>query len=196
MFLKISTLRELCTTSATFVWFIPSVDGHGNSNYSFLRIVQHMYHIYMVCHQCGYRHVSLKYHLLRIVHHRYHICTVYPVWIRMCVFTLQYLVGIVHHRYHLDLVCQQCGCGHQTKIRYKTCATMSHFNRLLIVQVFTFTATLKTFPLRTFTIFIFFIFTTAWMHTCVFNVILRKTLRHNQECIQDWKYSARHVNQR
>ncbi|KAK2147381.1 hypothetical protein NP493_3468g00000 [Ridgeia piscesae] len=46
-----------------------------------------MYHICRVSHLCAYGHVSSNYHFLRIVHHRYHICMVCPhMWLRTCFF--------------------------------------------------------------------------------------------------------------
>ena len=51
---------------------------HVSSNYHFVRIVHHRYHICRVYAQCGYGYVSSNYHFLRIVHRRYHICMVFP----------------------------------------------------------------------------------------------------------------------
>ena len=131
--------------------------GHVSSNYHFGRIVLHMYHIYMVSPLCGYGHVSPYYHYVRIVHNRYHICMVYA----------------------------QCGYRYGSSnyhfVKKKKCTTSATFKSFLnstsvyIHSHSEYTSTATLFPFTK-------VCTTVWKHTGVYNVILHKTLRHNQQC--------------
>ncbi|KAK2139811.1 hypothetical protein NP493_6173g00000 [Ridgeia piscesae] len=72
-------------------------------------------------------------------------------------------------------------CCNKTRLRKQTCtksATFELFHNSPSVYIpshIEYTSTGNLFPFTK-------VFTTAWKHTGVFNVILHKTLRHNQEC--------------
>ena len=70
---KLSLCENCALHDITFIWFVLCGYGHVSSNYHFVRIVHHRYHICMVSPLYGYGHVSSNYHCLRIVHYRYHI---------------------------------------------------------------------------------------------------------------------------
>ena len=115
MFLQITSLRELCNTGITFVWFISLCGyGHVNSNYNCVSSVHHSCHIGMAYPLCGYGYVSSKYHSQRIVHHVYHICRVCHLCGYGYVSSNYHSARIVHHRYHICMVSHQDGCRHVT----------------------------------------------------------------------------------
>ena len=73
MVLQITTFRELCSTRITFVWFMQCGYRHGSSNYHFVRIVHHRYHICMVSHQYGCGHAAIRLDCVKNVYQKCHI---------------------------------------------------------------------------------------------------------------------------